>query len=390
MRPVKGAEFESDQRHFLYREYLKILADHAPAAFVFENVKGLLSSTRDGAGIFGQIRYDLCHPGKALEDYQSRHPNVEYQLFPLATAGSLFEGGQPDAPAARFVVRSEQLGLPQARQRVIIIGIRNDGLALGENVLKPLPERAEVATLGDVLNGMPKLRSGLTRTSDSDDRWEDTVKSSADILLNDALGLPALMKDEIARIRDELQVPPSGRGGRFVPGTDVSPNYEPSSYSDTKIGGVLNHESRGHMSDDLTRYLFVSTFGLIEKRSPTLADFPRDLLPDHFNVKSAIRSGLYSDRFRVQLSDHPSKTITSHISKDGHYYIHPDPMQCRSLTVREAARLQTFPDNYFFEGPRTQQYVQVGNAVPPLLARQIASVVADALGLEHEINPSDS
>lgn len=112
MRPVKGAEFESDQRHFLYREYLKILADHAPAAFVFENVKGLLSSTRDGAGIFGQIRNDLCRPGKALKDYQSRHPNVEYQLFPLATAGSLFEGGQPDAPAARFVVRSEQLGLP--------------------------------------------------------------------------------------------------------------------------------------------------------------------------------------------------------------------------------------------------------------------------------------
>lgn len=134
------------------------------------------------------------------------------------------------------------------------------------------------------------------------------------------------------------------------------------------------------MSKDLCRYVYAACFAQVHGRSPALQHFPTDLLPDHASVDSALaEGGNFSDRFRVQLADRPCTTIVSHIHKDGHYYIHPDPMQCRSLTVREAARLQAFPDNYFFCGPRTAQYIQVGNAVPPLLAKQIGGIVLDAL-----------
>ena len=133
------------------------------------------------------------------------------------------------------------------------------------------------------------------------------------------------------------------------------------------------------MDLDVSRYAFVSSFGIQIGRSPRLADFPDYLLPNHKNVKS----NKFVDRFKVQLKNKPATTITSHISKDGHYFIHYDPSQCRSLTVREAARAQTFPDNYFFEGNRTQQYIQVGNAVPPFLSFLIA-LNLDAVFLNQE------
>jgi DNA (cytosine-5)-methyltransferase 1 len=171
---------------------------------------------------------------------------------------------------------------------------------------------------------------------------------------------------------------PSSRGGAFLYG-EVKPGALKTWYVDDNLGGVLNHETRTHMREDLHRYFFAASYARLFGVSPKLRDFPKVLLPDHTNVSDGVKGQLFSDRFRVQMDNVPSTTITSHISHDGHYYIHYDPYQCRSLTVREAARLQTFPDNYYFEGPRTRQYVQVGNAVPPLLAHQIAGLVAQVL-----------
>lgn len=130
------------------------------------------------------------------------------------------------------------------------------------------------------------------------------------------------------------------------------------------------------MESDLSRYMFAAAYAKQHGYSPRLHVFPQKLLPAHANAKDANSDTTpFKDRFRVQCEKEPSTTVVAHIAKDGHYYIHYDPVQCRALTVREAARLQTFPDNYFFEGTRTEQYTQIGNAVPPLLAHQLAKVV---------------
>jgi len=157
--------------------------------------------------------------------------------------------------------------------------------------------------------------------------------------------------------------------------TPTMPESLKAWYIDPNLNVVLNHETRGHMVDDLLRYSYCAAYAQIQGLSPKSPHFPQELAPAHANWDT----GKHSDRFRVQVADKYATTVTSHISKDGHYFVHYDPQQCRSLSVREAARLQTFPDNYIFEGTRTNQYVQVGNAVPPYLAFQIGQAILKVL-----------
>jgi DNA (cytosine-5)-methyltransferase 1 len=140
---------------------------------------------------------------------------------------------------------------------------------------------------------------------------------------------------------------------------------------------VTQHTTRPHNEKDLSIYKMA-----IEH----LADGKRlknNAIPAEQRTQKNVTAFL--DRFKVVKSDDLAHTMLAHIAKDGHYYIHPSAEQCRSLSVREAARIQSFPDNYFFEGSRSAAFLQIGNAVPPLMAEAIANEIKYKL---HESVPA--
>lgn len=358
MRSAGPSRFEKDERHYLYREYLRILAEYAPPVFIMENVKGLLSSTVGGQRIFDQILEDLSRPGGG----------TSYRIVPLTT-------GHSDGLADDFVVRSEQHGVPQARHRVILCGVRTDLPGQPQPLVKAASSVSVKAAIGD----LPLIRSRISRSRDcSHQRWLEVLKIAAHMVeARGGLRHGAVARSMFNHLAAAREVRTCGvaylpwRGG-------AAPSAYAKSLRDPKLEGVTAHVARAHMEADLYRYYFAACFALVNGTSPKLNDFPAFLLPKHENARRGHETP-FQDRFRVQVYGRPSTTVVSHIAKDGHYFIHPDPAGCRSLTVREAARLQTFPDNYHFEGNRTQQYGQVGNAVPPLLARQIATTVSQFL-----------
>ena len=364
---VGREKFNEDPRHFLYREYLRIIADHRPRVFVMENVKGLLSARVNNEGVFSRILGDLQHPLDAIYGPRHRRGALQYRLASVSVPPPE-DFADPDPGA--FLVHAENYGIPQARHRLIIVGIA-DGVDGSLDQLVPLSK----VTVAEAIGDLPELRSGLSKEEDSSATWYDAVRSiRSAVWLND----PRVDESVRAEIRRQLQLVSAdwNRGAEWSRPSRRIFRMDGVWFSDPKLHGVCNHATRSHIRADLHRYFFVAAYGRVHGRSPLLEDFPKALLPKHENVAAALLETKFNDRFRVQVAGRPATTITSHISKDGHYFIHYDPTQCRSLTVREAARLQTFPDNYFFEGPRTAQYHQVGNAVPPLLAHQIAGLVA--------------
>lgn len=377
-----GGINKNDTRVYLYREYLRIIAKHQPSIFVMENVKGLLSATVNDENIFDLMKYDLYDPSVIAEK------SKKYKIFSFVKKPDKYtkDGFPVYKNNSDFVIKSELYGIPQKRHRIILLGIRED-LDIYPGVLKP---ENDIIKLKEVIGDLPKIRSGLQRkylkseyvngkkkriyedVEDGNKNWSKLINSfKKEIISCNGFSKKDYKKNIIA--------PKNGIGSEFINCNSLKKeNRHLIWYSDPKLKGISNHKSRSHLIQDLKRYLFASLYTDSFNRFPRLHEYlehSNDLLPDHKNAKS----GKFNDRFRVQLPYEPATTITSHIAKDGHYFIHYDYNQCRSLTVREAARIQTFPDNYLFCGPRTAQYNQVGNAVPPYLAFHIGKIVSDII-----------
>lgn len=216
-------------------------------------------------------------------------------------------------------LNAKDLCVPQSRKRIIIIGWRK-----GTDYQYPEFKSFEADwTIADILGDLPAIQSGEEKNKYDTDDYSEYV-------------------------------------GKYLrTGKDV----------------LTWHIARPHCERDRKIYRRVILEWSHKNKHKRLRyqDLPTKLRT-HNNVYC------FEDRFKVVAPDIPyCHTMLAHISKDGHYFIHPDIDQARSLTVREAARIQSFPDSYFFEGSRTSVFTQIGNAVPPLMAEKIAKALKKQL-----------
>jgi DNA (cytosine-5)-methyltransferase 1 len=232
-----------------------------------------------------------------------------------------------------YVLNSLYFGIPQKRRRLILIGYRRGIKNFNiDQIYQIIMERYSERERGypvvrDAIGDLPVLRPG-----EGNDRWYGYYPDSVEV------------SEYASMLREDSE-------------------------------GVLNHKAKTYREDEKERYRYFISRSLdgVKAQLDLLKKERPDLLPPHKNLDG------FRDRYNVQSWDAPSSTIVAHLGKEGRHCIHPDINQLRSFTVREAARCQSFPDNYFFEGPRCKQFFQVGNAVPPLMAFKIAQCLREIL-----------
>lgn len=205
--------------------------------------------------------------------------------------------------------------------------------------------------------------------------WQKNQKINITNLEKIVIECNYLVKD----LLNDLPVIKAGGGAdRFLKYKTETTEYLKSHALRNGIDILTQHVARPHREQDKEIYKIAVHKWENKQERLNYNDLP-ERLKTHQNRTS------FFDRFKVVAADLPySQTVVAHISKDGHYYIHPDIKQNRSISVREAARLQSFPDDYYFEGEReganrTAAFKQIGNAVPPLMAKAIAEKIKEIL-----------
>lgn len=294
----------------------------------------LIGRARDDNGMVGDKRnYLYILYAEFLRKYHPKYfvfENVTGLLSAKDTDGELYFDkmcqlfGECGYSIEYKQINAKDYGVLQNRSRIILIG----KCGQYREFFPHIPETTDTYTVEEIFKDLPKIKAG-----------EGTYGLVATLPYNGNYLFDAKIKEQ---------------------------NLEP----------VTLHCARPHTNQDLKIYRKVVQLWNQEKKRLSYTDLPPRLQSQN-NLDS------FLDRFKVVASDLPySQTVVAHIAKDGHYFIHPDIKQNRSLTPREAARLQTFPDNYYFESvsgrpSRTTAFRQIGNAVPVLLAEKIATALLE-------------
>lgn len=216
------------------------------------------------------------------------------------------------------VMNTKDYGVPQSRERIIIFGTKNNNTDLINDFFDKLEQTKEaIVSVHTALEDLPALHAG----------------------------------EEINSYKKKAN------------------NYIEKHYRINNRLPLTQNIARPHNKRDLNIYK------LVVSSKENGHNLKYNELPDR--LKTHKSDDKFLDRFKALSWDQPSHTVVAHIAKDGHHYIHPDNKQNRSITVREAARLQGFPDDFYFESSRTSAFTQIGNAVPPIFSEKIAQVITE-------------
>lgn len=244
-------------------------------------------------------------------------------------------------------------GLLTAQKSQLLPKIIEEMEALGYTVEQKLLDAKDF--------GVPQSRKRLIIIG-----WRKEIKFSYPTfeVVNNNVTINSLFKD----------LPPLTPGDaiKFMENPVINQSLIDTNIYDQSWNIITQHISRPHNERDLEIY----KIAIEEMCNGRILKYDSDLIPE--KLKTHKNRKAFLDRFKVVNGNSISHTMVAHISKDGHHYIHPDIKQIRSISVREAARIQTFPDSYYFENSRTAAFTQIGNAVPPLMAKIIAIKIKEA------------